>query len=559
MKRIARYIVVCLLLLITASAGFAQKRTVGLLNYDKQWVYDGYNLVFPRGAGTVYLIDNCGNVVHTWPDTSANSGPNQSVYLQPDGSIYVAKGAEPDSVIVFGKGNERIEHRDWNNNLLWQYTYSDSLVKCHHDFKVLPNGNVLLIAWEVKPAGDAIAAGRDTALIPMQRIISDHIAEVQPTGLYTGKIVWQWHAWDHLVQHYDAARQNYGEPAQHPELINLNYHTYSTKDDWLHINAIDYNPALDMILLSVPATNEVWILDHSTTTQQAAGHTGGRSGRGGDLLFRWGNPEAYGAGDSTHQQLYFQHNAHWLVSDPGAVPDNAGDIAVFNNAYPDSVSSVAVFTPVFDTATWSFKKAGNTWLPSSFSWQYTTPVKGAMFSPVASSVQLLPNGNKLICAGKKGYVFEVDTQQRIVWEYVVPTRMGKPVAQRTVLAESDNRTFRVQRYPANWPCFAGKNFTGAEPLETMADTAFCNAVVYFDFNGQRSACYVYYDTGLKRLMVYPLTASTTPVKMRVVNSTGKTLQRFVADKLTRLYTTGWPTGKYRLKCGEMYLKEFNVW
>jgi hypothetical protein len=182
-----------------------------------------------------------------------------------------------------------------------------------------------------------------------------------------------------------------------------------------------------------------------------------------------------------------------------------------------------------------------------------------MFSPVVSSVQLLPNGSKLICAGKKGYVFEIDTQQRIVLEYVVPTRMGKPVAQGTVLAESDNRTFLVQRYPAHWPCFAGKNFTGAEPLETMADTAFCNALVYFDFNGQRVACYVYYDTGLKRLMVYPLPSSAVAVNMLIEDSSGKPMHSFVADKLTKLYTSGWLAGKYRLKCGGTNLKEFNVW
>src|SRR5258708_35448465 len=60
--------------------------------------------------------------------------------------------------------------------------------------------------------------------------------------------------------------------------------------DWTHANAVFYNAALDQVLLSVRNFSEFWIIDHGTTTQQAAGHTGGKLGRGGDLLYRYGNP-----------------------------------------------------------------------------------------------------------------------------------------------------------------------------------------------------------------------------------------------------------------------------
>jgi hypothetical protein len=62
------------------------------------------------------------------------------------------------------------------------------------------------------------------------------------------------------------------------------------------MNSIDYNPDLDQIALSVKGNSEAWIIDHGTTTAQAAGHTGGRRGQGGDLLYRWGNPLTYRAG-----------------------------------------------------------------------------------------------------------------------------------------------------------------------------------------------------------------------------------------------------------------------
>ena len=54
----------------------------------------------------------------------------------------------------------------------------------------------------------------------------------------------------------------------------------NTNADWTHFNAVDYNPELDQIVISVHAFSEIWIIDHSTTTAEAAGHKGGRAARG---------------------------------------------------------------------------------------------------------------------------------------------------------------------------------------------------------------------------------------------------------------------------------------
>src|SRR5262249_17725952 len=97
--------------------------------------------------------------------------------------------------------------------------------------------------------------------------------------------------------------------------------------DWLHCNSLSYNAEFDQIMVSSPEFNEIWIIDHSTTTAEAASHAGGRSGKGGDLLYRWGNPRAYRAGTVKDQRLFYQHNAQWI---PRGFPGE-GHLLVFNN------------------------------------------------------------------------------------------------------------------------------------------------------------------------------------------------------------------------------------
>jgi len=206
----------------------------------------------------------------------------------------------------------------------------------------LPNGNMLLIVWDRKTTEEALAAGRRPEMTGYKHVLPDSLVEIKPTGKTTGEVVWEWHLWDHLVQDFDKTKKNYGNVAQHPELVNLNYGedelpSVTAKDvkhkpkanptttpapaanrpfrvdpDLTHFNGVAYNADLDQIAVSVWKFSEFWIIDHSTTTTEAASHKGGRSGKGGDLLYRWGNPRAYRAGTKADRKLYSQHNAHWI-------------------------------------------------------------------------------------------------------------------------------------------------------------------------------------------------------------------------------------------------------
>jgi hypothetical protein len=189
---------------------------------------------------TTYLIDKCGKQVKTWPSTYR---PGQSVYILPDGNLLRTGNTNNTTFNAGGKGGI-IEKIDWNGNVTWSYTVSDATKCQHHDVKALPNGNVLIIAWESKTNMQAIAAGRNPALTTAT-VWSEQILEVQPNGLTGGTIVWEWHLWDHLVQDFDNSKPNFATVANNPQSLNINYNASATVNDWIHLNSIDYNPVLD--------------------------------------------------------------------------------------------------------------------------------------------------------------------------------------------------------------------------------------------------------------------------------------------------------------------------
>ncbi len=214
----------------------APVQTVGLFLHDPA-SYDGYTLFAPIQATTTYLIDNLGRQVHAWENPYP---PGQSVYLLEDGSLLRTASLGPGGNPTFhgGGAGGRIERIAWDGSVEWDFVYSSPEVLQHHDVAYLPNGNVLAIAWEFKTAAEAIAAGRDPSLLIDGELWPDHVVEVAPRGADEGEIVWEWHAWDHLIQDFDPTKENYGAVAEHPGRIDLNF-APDPKADWLHLNAVD--------------------------------------------------------------------------------------------------------------------------------------------------------------------------------------------------------------------------------------------------------------------------------------------------------------------------------
>ncbi len=465
--------------ILSATCLLAQN-TVGLLSYQPAQTYDGYNLVYPHNQPNVYLLDNCGEVVHSW-ESDADRRPGNMAYLREDGRIVMTSRDRTvaNDPIWAGGGGATIEIRDWDNNVEWSYTLNDSLRRLHHDIALIEKEdgfNVLAIAWEKKNLTEVIAVGRDTAVLEQAEMWPDYIFEINPD---TDEIVWEWHAWDHLVQDFDDTKPNFGEIAEHPNRININYDFSGTGDpDWMHSNALDYDPVNRHILLCVPTFHEVWVIDHTTTTEQAASDRGGFGGRGGDLLYRWGNPAAYNSGTAEDQRLFYPHDAHFIDDFIDFFDPNYGKIAVFNNRVGANFSTVNIFNPNFDMYEGAFPFEAGKYLPNEFSRTEVHPIDSSlMWSTGLSSVQYLPNSNLLICVGRFGYTFELTPDGEIVWEYKTPIRMGGFVEQGDSLEINNNLTFRLKRLPTDYAAFEGRELSPKGWLERNPDSLFCEQIL----------------------------------------------------------------------------------
>lgn len=478
-----------------AESGTADAPPRGLRT-NRAGANDGYVMFSPILSDTTYLVDNDGRVVHLWKTAYSPGGGD---YLLANGNL-LRTARDPDALGFRAGGVGGIlQELDWEGHVVWEWKLSTDKVVLHHDIEPLPNGHILALAWEIKTHAEATQVGRRSEAISESGLWPDWIVEIEPQPPDGARIVWTWHVWDHLVQSEDPALPNYGSSADHPHRLDINASGsvvpidpgqlaqlqalgYVPVDaeppdgapaddpddeisrDFLHINAIDYNPALDQIALSVPTLSEIWILDHSTTPAEAASSAGGRAGQGGDLLYRWGNPSAYGRGGPEQKQFFYQHDVRWI-------PDGwqgAGRLTIFNNGdgrRDGSYSSVDELEPAVDESGRYPLAAGAPFGPSDLAHRYTD--RERFFSPFISGAQRLANGNTLICQGTSGRLFEISPQGEVVWEYWVP--FGGSVRNRDGsmpqpgLDESPNAVFRATRIPADHPALAGRTLEPIDP------------------------------------------------------------------------------------------------
>jgi len=385
------------------------------MQFIKGQSFNGFALYNSQGSNTTYLIDENQNIAHTWNMTTEC---NYTVQLKENGNLI--RGTKGNTN-VFSNGNIAagggiVQEIAPDGTIVWEYIYANSDHVSHHDL-TLVGDNVLLTAYEKKTSTELNAAGFNNA---SSEKWPTHFIELEPDGNGGANIIWEWHIWDHMCQDTDASKPNYvSNISDNPELININMIQGGggpgggNSGDWFHVNGVDYNEDLDQIVFSSRFASEIYIIDHSTTTSEAATHSGGNSGMGGDILYRWGNPSNYEVSGSQMIDNAV-HDARWITDDGRP---NGGYLQIFNNSgVSNSVSAIDGIETPWDAATNTYlRNPGQAFEPFS----YTTRYECAFSSSGQSASDRMSNGNIYVNAsggqGGAGVMYEVDSLGTIVW------------------------------------------------------------------------------------------------------------------------------------------------
>ena len=370
--------------------------------YNADLISNDYVMAVEHSSTTSYLLNKKGEKIYNW-DFSQVSG--NDIELLSDGSIIGIFRQENPS-IDFGGAGGIAKIIDKENVTVWEYTVSDNNSIAHHDVEILPNGNVLMIVWE--RVLNQIAIENGAALEFENDIFTEKIIEIDRSS---NSIVWEWNSWDHIVQDKFEDLNNYGNINENPNKININYSidnppggNFFIRGDIMHANGIDYDENKDVIYLSVNYFNEVWVIDHSTTTSEAESSIGGNYNKGGDLIYRFGNPETYNSlGDKIFDKNHFPNLLKTGV--PGA-----GNILIYSNNGPDGLQQSTVYEMMIPEP---FSLLPNVNNEPTKVWSFTD--QNLHFGKISGADRLV-NGNTLICEGDFG-IWEVTPNGDIVWKY----------------------------------------------------------------------------------------------------------------------------------------------
>jgi len=476
--------------------------------------FDGYTFFSPFSGTKAYMVDNCGKLINEW---DRGTRPGLAAYFLENGLMMRTYKPSPVGPFTSASNSGGLELVDWDNNTVWSYELNTSTQLSHHDAVMMPNGNILMLTWQLIGQADLIALGRDPDEIAPQGFAwNEKIIEIEPIGTNEINIVWEWQIKDHYIQDFDNTKSNFGVVSEHPELFDINLPELDSPNshsdlDYNHFNAIDYNEELDQILISVRNSDEIWIIDHSTTTEEAASHTGGRYGKGGDILYRWGNASAYQRADPSEEILYGQHGTHWIKEGP-----DQGKILIFNNGNGRpgvDYSLVEILAPIQNQDGSYPVPDTEAFGPETSEWIYGDGPAEFFYSPYLSNAQRLPNGNILVNSGSPGDIFEINKDKEKLWHYVIPLSGDFPLNQGG--NASNNGNFRAYKFAKDFAGFDGIDIEPGEAIENnpLPCESFTN-LTEVAFASQVTSAY-------NRNQLSVSNTTDSPLELRIFNQNGE--------------------------------------
>jgi hypothetical protein len=224
-----------------------ERERIGVRAYDPARAFNGYTLFTPLLENrTVYLIDMEGTVVHTWQ--------------MPFPAYYYGYLTERGTLFYTGRvplGGAGVVEMDWDGNVLLEVAHPD----LHHEARLLPNGNVLMLCETDIPREVAarVRGGNPATEDESGTMTGDYVVEVTPQG----QELWRWNSWEHLDPQEDAITA-----------------VQDTRSEWTHGNAVHDLPNGDIVvsfrnisavaIVERPSGKIVWKLGAPPLAQQHA-------------------------------------------------------------------------------------------------------------------------------------------------------------------------------------------------------------------------------------------------------------------------------------------------
>ncbi len=199
------------------------------------------------GQAPVAVTDLSGNVIWAYNPTGIPAGDvSNPIKLLPNGHFLINfSGSAPDGV------NSVMQEVDLGGNLIWQMTAAQLntalaaatcagcnitvIIGTHHDFVLLPNGHLIVIAATQQVVSGTTVTG--DVLIDLGDM--DNVGGNNPN--HTPQPVWLWNEFDNL----DISRHPYMYP------------------DWTHTNAVIYSPSDGDLIISIRHQNWLVKIDYN--------------------------------------------------------------------------------------------------------------------------------------------------------------------------------------------------------------------------------------------------------------------------------------------------------